>query len=222
MKITYKILFTLILTAFTFKINALTYGGCSYTTVAKLKALVNNINLSYTYEIKDNNACFNITLNNIPKGVAFKDLNTQKTYTYSDTKNGEITIYSYKDGEDGQYRFTINNNVCDGIKLGTKYYKLPIYNTRYQSESCKDIPNYFLCKKWLSKYYSDYEFEKNINEYKESFNATDDELDIKYEKDLISKIVGFYIKYYYYFLPAIILICIIVMHVSKKKNSFKL
>lgn len=223
MKKVYKILFALLLLIVTKNsVKALTYRGCDYSTVAKLKSLINNINISYTYEIKNNTAYFDLTLNNVPKDVYFVDSKTRKEYTYEDTKNGEITIKGYNNVQDGQFRFYINNGICDETKLGSKYYKFPIYNYRYKSELCKDISNYSLCKKWISKEYTDYEFEQKILQYKEKLNTNEENETVTYEKDLITKIVDFYIKYYYYFLPLLIIVCMLIMYISKKKNSFRI
>ena len=223
MRKTCKILFALmLLVTFKIKIDALTYGGCDYKTIANLKSLVNNINISYTYEIKNNNAYFNVTLNNVPKNVCFIDSVSKKEYDYMHLNNGEITIKNYSNVQEGQYKFFIKNGVCDGIKLGVKYYRFPIYNSRYKSEVCSSTPNYSLCKRWISKYYSDYEFEKKLLEYKESFNETDNDETIEYERSLLMTLTELYVKYYYYFLPLIIVICSLVIYISKRKNSFRL
>lgn len=215
----------LILTMFLltkYKVNALNYGGCNYTVVANLKSLINNINISYLYEIRDNDAYFSIVLNNIPQDVYFVDSITQKKYTYNDTDNGEITIGEYNNIKNGQFRFYVNNNICNGIKLGIKYYSFPIYNKRYQSEICKDISNHSLCKRWISREYSDNEFEKEINDYKNNFEEEKEEKNIVYEEDLLSKIITIYANSYYYFLPAIIIVGLITMHILKRKNRFNL
>ena len=220
-----KFLFIAILMlCFIKNVNALKYGGCEYSTISNLKMLVSNINVSYTYEINDNKAYFNVILNNIPRDVYFIDINTGNKYYYENTNNGEIVISGYNNdfGESGQYKFFINNNICNGIKLGTKYYKIPPYNNKYNSELCKDLENFSLCKKWSKNTYTDEEFKQKIEEYKNVKNEKVEETEIKYEKDTLSKVVQFYIKYYYLFLPAIILICIIIMVISKKRNSFKL
>ena len=132
-------------------------------------------------------------------------------------------IKDYSGISDGKYTFYVNNDICNGIKLGERYYKFPIYNSRRNSELCLDIPNYSLCKKWISKYYSQSEFESNIEDYKKSLESNNKkEEQIKFEKDFMSKIVEFYIKYYYYFLPAIIIPCIAIIIISNRKDRFKL
>ena len=224
MKKMYKLIFTFVVfMIFKSDFKALTYGGCDYTTVANLKKLINNIDVSYTYSIINNEAVFDVTLANIPPNVSFRDSYNSKKYFYSDTSNGEIIIRGYKDVQDGNYTFSVKNGICDNVKLGTKYYKFPIYNHRMNSDSCKDIPKFSLCKKWLNKYYYDYEFEREVKKYKESLEQKETtQLDIKYEKDFFTKLIEFYVKYYYVLLPAIIVIFGTIIIVYNRKGRFKL
>ena len=222
MKIKFKIVIIAVLLVLKSNVIALTYGGCDYKDISTLKSMINNINISYTYEIKDNDAYFDITLTNVPNNVYFIDTYDKKRYEYSDTNNGEITIKSYNNVTSGQFNFYINNGICNDIKLGNKYYKFPIYNKRYSTETCRDLEDYYLCKRWVSKYYSDSEFEEKIQKYRETKQEEQESDKIIYKKDFISEIVEFYIKYYYYFLPGIIIISGLIMIISKKKNSFKL
>ena len=198
---------------------ALTYGGCEYSTVSRMKSIVSNINISYDYKIVDNRAYFNVTLNNLTNDIYFYDTATRKKYYYKDTNNGEITLYNYIDS--GSFKFYSNNVSCYNLSLGTKYYKFPSYNVYYSDPLCAEIPSYSLCQKWASVNYSRDEFEHLVMEYKNGKN-TEEEVIVEYEKTLIDKIVELYIKYYYYFLGAIILIFVPIIIVNDRKNRFKL
>ena len=218
-----KIIFLIIL-VFTLKIDvhALTYGGCDYSSVSRLKSLIGNINISYDYKIIDNQAYFDVTLNNIPEDVYFIDNMTNITYTYSNTENGEITISNYT-GYSGSYKFYSALADCYGITLGTKYYKFPIYNIYYSDPLCSDIPNYSLCQKWSNVNYSYDQFKNKIYEYKEKINEYEDtQENVEYNKGLLDNIVEFYVNYYYYFLGTIILICGIIIVIKRRKDRFKL
>lgn len=216
----------LIITLFILPINilGLTYGGCDYSTVSKLKSLVTNINISYSYRIENNNAYFDITLNNLTSDMYFYDVASRKNYYYSDTNNGEITIYNYTgNGITGTYKFYSAKNECYGISLGSKHYKLPNYNIYYGSELCKGISNYSLCQKWATVNYSYDELETLVNEYKNGTNKEsiiDD--NITYEKGFLNKLVDFYIDYYYYLLIGIIVIFGMIIVIKKRKDKFKL
>lgn len=199
---------------------ALSYGGCEYSVVSRMKSIVKNINISYDYSIIDNEPKFSVTINNITPDIYFFDTVTNKNYYYGDTNNGEITIYNYNNG--GTYKFYSNNSSCYGLSLGNKYYKFPQYNIYYTDPLCADIPNYSLCQKWTSVNYSREEFEEMVIEYKTVYEDVEEVPDIEYEKTFIDKLVELYINYYYYFLGGIIITLTPIIIVSSRKNRFKL
>lgn len=216
------ILFLIVSFSFLPLSNALTYGGCDYSAVSRMKSIVTNINLSYDYKIIDNEAYFDVKLNNLTEDIYFYDTATEKKYYYSDTIDGEIAIINYKINS-GSYKFYSNLNECPGVFLGTKYYKFPDYNKYYADPLCDDIPNYSLCQKWGYVNYSREEFEQKVFEYKDSKPINSEkEITVEYQKTFIDVIIGIYIKYYYYFLGGIILICGVVIIVNNKKNRFDL
>lgn len=201
--------------------SALTYGGCDYTTVARMKSIVNNINISYDYTYVNNQVSFSVTLNNLTNDIYFKDTNGGKVYYYSDTNNGELTINNYS-GYSGSYKFYSNNSNCPGISLGTKYYSFPSYNKYYNHPLCADIPNYSLCQKWVNVSYSTDKFEQLILEYLNSEEEEEEQIIIEYEKTFLDEIIDFYVKYYYIILGVLILVCTSVIVVYNKKNRFNL
>lgn len=203
-------------------VDALTYGGCDYSIVSKLKSLVSNINISYDYHVVNNQVYFDVTLTNITPNMYFLDTTTDITYTYNNTNNGEITLRNYSN-QSGSYKFYSQGNGCDGILLGTKYYKFPTYNIYYNDPLCSDIPNYGLCQKWVSVNYSYDKFERTIKEYKASLEITPPkEEEVEYNKSIVDIIVELYIKYYYFFLIAIILVCGSIIFIKQRKDKFKL
>lgn len=218
-----KILFFIILSfCFISNINALTYGGCDYSVISRLKSLVTNINLSYDYHISNNEVTFDVTINNVTSDMYFYDTTTNKTYYYSDTNNGELTIYGYNTSG-GSYKFYSAKGECYGISLGSKYYNFPTYNYYYNDPLCSDIPNYSLCQRWAQVNYSYSEFEDKILEYKESLNKVEDNQElVEYQPTIIDTLVDLYVNYYYIFLIAIILICSIIIFVKSRNNKFNL
>lgn len=205
-------------------IKALTYGGCEYSEISKLKSYVSNVNVSYDYYILDNSAYFNITINNIVPGIYFIDYLTSKTYYYDDTFDGEITITGNRNTS-GHYTFYSALNECYGIKLGSKYYNLPTYNIYYNDPLCDENRSYSLCQKWANVPYSYDKFSDMINKYnqsKEEIGINDSEDKVDYKKSYLDMFVEFYVKYYYVLLLGIIGICITIMIISRRKNRFDL
>lgn len=203
-----------------FDVAALSYGGCEYSQISRLKSFVSNINISYDYYILDNKAYFNITLNNIVPGMYFVDSKTGNIYNYSNTIGGEITLTNYTN-TNGRFSFYSELSACYGVKLGNKYYNLPNYNTYYVDPLCDKNRNSTLCQKWSNVNYSYSDFKKMIDEYNQDTEAQEkEEIKITYEKTFIDILVKFYTEYYYFVLIGIIVICNIVIIINKKKNRF--
>lgn len=200
--------------------SALTYGGCDYSTVSRMKSIVSNINISYDYSIINGESYFNVTLNNLTRDIYFYDSFNRREYYYTDTNNGEITIYGYKDSV--KYKFYSSNGACYGTYLGVKYANFPKYNIYYEDPLCSDIPNYSLCQKWANVNYSRTEFEKMVFEYKNKQEVEEEKIVIQYEKTFFDKIIELYINYYYYFLGGIIIVLLPIIIIYNKKNRFKL
>lgn len=223
-----KILKTIILSfilqfVFCYKIEGLTYGGCEYDKISRLKSFVSNINLSYHYYKENNDMYFGVTITNIVPEIYFVDSKTGIKYNYYDSVDGEIVINNYQ-GFSGNYSFYSSLEQCYGVKLGNKYYSFPDYNYYYETPLCKENPNFSLCQKWIKVTQSYTELEETINEYNEKNNIIEDKEEIKaeYKQTYIDLIVKIYVKYYYFILIGIIAICVTVMIISKKKNSFDL
>ena len=216
-----KILFSIFcFIVLTFKVSAITYNGCQSSDISRLRALVNNVNIYYDYYMVDGFPYFTVTLTNVPDGVYFVDTLTKTTYSYANTINGEISIPNYS-GSSGKYKFYTAIAGCYGTKLSDKYYKFPDYNIYYQSDLCKDIPNYSLCQKWIKNNYTRREMQKLIYEYKNPQNI-EEEQQIVYEKTWFDKIIDFYVKYYYIFLGVILVICLPIIIIKNKRDTFKL
>lgn len=218
-----KLIIVIIILILKIDVNALTYGGCDYSSVSRMRSLVSNINISYDYHIIDNMPYFDVTLTNITPDLYFIDSYSNVTYTYDNTSNGEITIYNYRNAS-GKYKFYSALSSCYGTSVGSKYYSFPTYNPYYTSEYCEGIPNFSLCQKWVNVNYSSREFEELVSKYKESLikNDDSDEELIEYKSNLLNKVIQIYVNYYYYFLGAIILICGIIIIINKKNDRFKL
>lgn len=199
-------------------IYAFTYSGCDYSTVAKIKSLVTNVNISYDYHIEGNYVTFDVTLVNITPGMSFTDTLTRKKYTYADTNNGEITISGYS-GESGSYKFYSTISGCEKILYGTKYYSFPIYNEYYTDPLCKE--EYPICKKWVKSKITHQEFTNAIKEYTKPKLEEQKQEQENNVKGLFDYIIDFYVKYYYIILLLIIITCSSIIYIKRKKDRFK-
>ena len=215
-----KIIFVSVV-LFCFASNALgvSYRGCDSSEVARMKALVNNINISYDYEMIDR-PIFTITVNNMTSEMYFVDSATNKEYRFSDGNNGEIIIGGYSSGSSGRYKFYSSNSNCSGLSLGSKYYNTPHYNNYYNDPLCEGL-NISVCNKWGSVNYTRDEFENLINGHKEE-EKEEIIKNIEKNRSFTDAMVDFYIKYYLYILLSIIVVCISIIFVSRKKDRFNI
>ena len=185
-------------------------ASCSYTTLANLKKLASNVNVTYTYNIVENTATFNIRFANLTRDIYVYDSYNDKSYY--DT--GEIVLNDFKDGT--KYRFFIksNDSNCKDELLMTKYISLPKYNKFYGDPICNGIENYTLCQKWgtfNTTSYSDYK--NQINKYKASLNK--EKVVIDEEKKLT-----FIFKYYLFIFITIIIIGSLLIYYLYKKDKY--
>ena len=219
-----KVLFIL-LCFFLLKLDVfgLTYNGCDYSTISKMKSLVTNVNITYDYEIVNGEPRFSVTLTNVFEGTYFVDSNGMKKYYYSDTNNGEITITNY-DGRSGSYRFYSALADCEGTSLGKKYYSFPAYNTYYGSDECKDIPNFSLCQKWVNTNYGYDKFKTLADQYRKKLEESSKKKEelVEYNPTFLDRIIEIYVNNYFYFLLGIIFVCGIIIIIKRRKDSFKL
>jgi len=221
-KIVYFILMIVFSCLLFFNVKALSYGGCEYSEIAKLKSFVSNINITYDYYIEGNTAYFDITINNLIPGIYFVDSVSDKKYTYNDSIDGELIIRGNSQ-TNGHYKFFSAKQECYGLKLSNKYYNLPSYNIYYNEPLCKQNPNFSLCQKWMKVNFSYSELNQKFQEYNLSKNKiNDNNISVFYKKSILDKIIEFYIKYYYIIFISIIVICIIAMTISRRKNRFDL
>lgn len=215
-----KIIFCLLVVVCFWSENVL--ANCDYSSIARMKNIINNINISYDYYFDGTSPYFSVTISNLTNDIYFYDTITGRNYFYSESINGDITIFNYS-GMPGKYMFYSNDYRCYGTYLNSKYYKFPSYNKYYTHPLCEDVPNFTLCQKWSYINYSEEEFKKQVDEYKNSKMVTEDEkIKVEYEKGFLDKLVDIYVEYYYLFYGAVIVVCLIIIFANYKKNSFKL
>ena len=214
-----RFLFLIALFTFILNVRAIDYRGCDSSEIARMKALINNINISYDYTMSEY-PIFSVTINNITPDLYFIDTLSKSEYHYQDTNNGEIVIGGYKDGISGKYKFYSAKSECRGVNLGSKYYKTPYYNIYYSDPLCEGL-SINICDKWANVNYSKSEFENLIKEYKNRGSENTEDVQ-QYEKTFVEKILDFYVKYYLFILLFIIVSCSTIIYIKRKKDSFNL
>ena len=213
-----KIIFMVLMFLSFIKVSALSYAGCDFSDVSRMKQIVSNINVSYNYRIVNDEAYFDVIISNLTNEIYVTD-NYFKTNFYS--SNGELVIPNVK-ANSIYLKFNSNRQECKGLLLGNKYEQFPIFNKYYDDKVCSNTPISY-CDKWVNKAYTLEEIKEAIDKYNNSINdQPEDPTEVVYKKNILDKIIEFYTKYYYFILAGIIIFSTVIIVVNKKKNQFKI
>lgn len=195
---------------------------CKYSEIAKYKGLAANISTAYSYQEKDNNVTFSITLVNLNEELYIVDTSSNKRYDY---KMDEITISDYKPGQTIKYNVYATNENCSSDLLYTIRVNLPDYNPYYSDPLCEGLENYIYCKKWYKHNLSYKAFKDKVETYRKSLNRNitiEEEIESSDENILLKLIIDLWINYYYIILLVIIIVCsIVIYNINKKSNIYK-
>lgn len=170
------------------KMEDLPNGKCGSSVKSKDLAAASNVKVAYEtveFDPKDGTDRIfyyvDITIYNIPDEVMIDVHNSKsgKTYTIdSSMTNDERAIkLRQKDTSDiVNYTFTIKARTleCYGETLRTIRLSVPKYNTFSQRAICADIPEYYMCKTFVSYNIDGAKFLKNVKDYKEEQEAEKD------------------------------------------------
>ena len=213
-----KIIFTVIILLSFIKVSALSYAGCDFSDVSRMKQIVSNINVSYNYRIVNDEAYFDVIVSNLTNEIYVTD-NYYKNNFYS--SNGELVIPNVKSNSI-YLKFNSNRQECKGLLLGNRYEQFPIFNKYYDDEVCLNVPISY-CNRWVNKEYTLEEIKDAIDKYNNSIvDQPEKPTEVIYKKNILDKIIEFYTKYYYFVLAGIIILCTAIILINKKKNQFKI
>lgn len=225
MKKKYLILIIITLLILPLNVFAKAKTECDYSLLSNMKRYASNINFIYDYRIENNNAYFNVTINNLTADMYLVDEITGQRYNYSSTNNGELIINGYSDVETLKYKVYSNNSECMDEILIINYINLPVYNKYSGDPLCEGISEFSLCRRFLKTNISYEEFEKQVLEYKKEEVKTEEQIEEKKEVELTfaEKLIDFLIHYGIFIaIPIIVIIIIIMRRSQKNKFDFKL
>lgn len=213
-----KLIFIISLLFAITNVKALSYAGCDYSDIARMKQIISNVNVSYNYKIVNDEAYFDVIINNLTNDIYVTD--NYYRLDYYTPVNGELIIYNVK-ANSIYLKFNSNRLECKGLLLGNKYEQFPIFNKYFDDEVCKDSKGLSYCNKWVNKEYT-YEEVKDAVEKYNSVIEEDEPTEVIYKKDLLDKLIEFYLKYYYIVLAGVIIFCMTIIVINKRKNQFKI
>ena len=195
--------------------------GCDYTLISKLKKYASNINIIYDYKIENNDAIFNVTINNLVPDIYIYDENTGKAYTYSSSNNGEIVIPNIKGVKKLKYKIMSSNSECVDQLLLTQYVTLPVYNKYSTDPLCDGLDNYNLCYTFIDMDLTYDEFKEKVEAYRNKKPEEKKEEKVKvYKESDWDKVIDFMMKYGLYIMAALAIIITILSIRRSQKNKF--
>lgn len=191
---------------------------CSSERLIELNKIANNINLSYTYEVKDMDALFQITVSNL----------TEDVYLYSEDENITVSgkgekIIDQKIPSGKSLIFVVYSNdaSCKGEALSSKYLNLPHYNYYSEYGYCKVYPEHKYCQKWFDpSTLSRTEFDKEMYSYMNKKAEKEQSSKEEKEKTKLDKIIEIWNENRIIIISAFVLIIslTVVLIVKKRKN----
>lgn len=198
---------------------------CENRVLSDYKSLASNINIHYTYSMKDDKPVFDITISNIYEDIYVVDSSKNKTYKFKDfTSDYELILKGYSDNQTIKLQFYTSTTGCYGQLLSTRYVTLPNYNEYSSDEVCNGAEEYSLCQRWGAMSLSYEEFVSKVNNYKEGKNKPPIVEEEETKKLSLAEIIFKFIGSYYVFLVSGIIIIILIIaairNISLRKNQF--
>lgn len=131
---------------------------CTYTELKELKQLAQKVQISYEYSEKSK--VFNLSIYNLSDKVVLGN----SYYVYNTTMRNFESLTS---GDERDFKLVGGSATnCKDELLRTIKIRIPYYNRFYDSEQCKDLDKFTLCKKWTNtSNVTQEQFEKEIKEY---------------------------------------------------------
>ena len=210
------ILLAISMLVFPMSVFAKSSTNCNYSELANLKKYASNINVMYDYYIENNEAYFNVTINNVTPEMYILDEVTGQKYYYSAENKGEIVIRGYNKVQSLKYTAYSNIPTCMDNVLSRHYIQLPIYNRYANDPLCNDIKGFRLCQRFLI---TDISYEDFVRQTKKYIN--DKDKPIEEEKEEKEKIKNFEswqdIVLRYSPLAAILIIALVIYIIQRRK-----
>ena len=180
-----SILFLLIiLFLFPIKVSA----ECSSERIAELSKMAENINLSYTYKIGEEDAVFKVTASNLTNDIYL--VSEEEDITVSGV-NDKTIDKEFSSGTTLNFVVYSNDKNCKNTALINKYITLPYYNIYSNYGMCKEYPEHEYCKRWYdSSKISRSDFERALADYSDKIMDEEEAKTIEKEKSFLDKLKG--------------------------------
>lgn len=197
----------------------LVHAECSSERLIELNKIANNVNLNYTYEIKDMDALFTITVNNLTNDIYLYEKN--ENITVSGNKE-QIISKKIPSGTNLTFVVYSNDANCKGEALSSKYLSLPYYNYYSEYGLCKSYPEHKYCQRWFDpSTISRTEFDKALYAYMDKQFEKDKKTKEEKEKTKVDKLLDIWNEYRIIIISGLCLIIVLItiLVIRKRKKD---
>lgn len=208
----------LILFLFPIKVSA----ECTTERLAELNKMAENINLSYTYEVKEGGALFKITASNLTKDIYL--ISEEEGITVTGV-NDKTIDKKFDSGTNLNFVVYSNDKNCPNKALANKYITLPYYNTYSDYGMCKEYPEHEYCKRWYdSSKISRSEFEKALADYSDKIMDDAEKTTEVKDKSFLDSVKEIWNKYSLFIIigvvfSLIIIVFLLIKIIKNRKSS---
>ena len=206
-----KSIFLMLLLMFFANLRVDAVSSCSYKEQAELNSEAAQIKVKYEEKSElyyppaeycgeagegcsVNNYYFTITILNMSENFYIEvdgNKNKQLTFTYDDVKDGIITFNYENVDEIGNFTFNVYSSSetnCAYEKYRVIHFTTPKFNRYYYDGECSNVPDYYLCQKYITTEEPKYgDFLNQITEYKRQLNEEKE----KNNRNFLEKIFDF-------------------------------
>lgn len=211
-------------------------GTCDLSEKSKFRQLASNVTATYVPIELDPEVAeqfqLDVMVYNLDDSL-IADIetsgNTQKTLKgtlTSEYKNqdGAVVVRIPAPNEVTKVNITVyaNEGDCTGALLKTLKLTLPKFNYYSMRNVCDDIPEYYLCQRYITYDINEDTFFDNVTQYKEKLAEQADEVDEKNNTSVVSKTIKSIGKYKVVIAGVIVLVGIVitVLVIKKKRSAF--
>lgn len=227
------------------KVNA--DDTCPLQAKSKLRQMASNVTVSYVpydsggagvqdadTEEQINRFALDVYIYNVNSKmkVAMNISGNDRTYFFDSkdlNEDGAIKLRQYATEKTKKLSFRIKGGLitvddveydCSDVTLRTLSITLPKFNRFSTRELCADIPEYYLCQRYVTYDIDESTFASNIKKYREKLDEKANEKDEENNTSVVSKTVNSIAKYKFIVAGVIVLAGVVAtVIVVKKKRS---
>ncbi len=208
-----KFITVILLTLFFITVNA---AECDQKELKQLQADAKKLEFVYEpYESEEDGLRFKITIYNLNKDIVAlveRDIYSLDFDEFKKNSDGSYYRDGYQEGE--TVKITVRSytrDACSFEKLLTKNIKLPYHNIYYNSEDCKENPDFKYCQnEYVSSHVKDVAFQRELEAYKKANQVEEPKEESNSLMFIIIAVVAVIV---------IVIVTLIIVKVIKKKKE---